>query len=64
MYHDLRMWFWWKHVRKDIAHYVACCDTCSRVKIEHQKPTRFLKTFNIPVWKWEDIFMDFIVGLP
>jgi hypothetical protein len=49
---------------RDIAHYVACCDTCSRVKIEHQKPTGLLKPLQILVWKWEDISMDFIVGLP
>jgi hypothetical protein len=51
-------------MRRDIAHYVACCDTCSRVKIEHQKPAGLLKPLAVPVWKWEDISMDFVVGLP
>jgi hypothetical protein len=51
-------------MRRDIAHYVACCDTFSRVKIEHQKPAGLLKPLEIPVWKWEDISMDFIVGFP
>jgi hypothetical protein len=51
-------------MRRDIAHYVACCDTYSRVKIEHQKPAGLLKPLAIPVWKWEDISMDFVVGLP
>jgi hypothetical protein len=35
MYKDLMTRYWWKDMRRDIAHYVACCDTCSRVKIEH-----------------------------
>jgi hypothetical protein len=51
-------------MRRDIAHYVACYDTCSRVKIKHQKPVGLLKPLEIPVWKWEDISMDFVVGLP
>jgi hypothetical protein len=64
MYKDLKIRYWWKDMKKDIAHYVACCDTCSRVKIEHQKPAGLLKPLAIPVWKWEDISMDFVVGLP
>jgi hypothetical protein len=36
---------------RDIAHYMACCDTCSRVNIEHQKPPSSLKPLEIPVWK-------------
>jgi hypothetical protein len=51
-------------MRRDIAHYVACCDTCSRVKSKHQKPAGLLKPLEILVWKWEDISMDFIVGFP
>jgi ribonuclease HI len=64
MYKDLKTRYWWKDMRKDIAHYVASCNTCSRVKIEHQKPTGLLKPLEIPVWKWEDVSMDFVVGLP
>jgi transposase InsO family protein len=64
MYKDLKTRYWWKDMRRDIAHYVAYCDTCSRVKIEHQKPAGLLKPLEIPVWKWEDISMDFVVGLP
>jgi transposase InsO family protein len=64
MYKDLKTRYWWKGMRRDIAHYVACCDTYNRVKIEHQKPAGLLKPLEIPVWKWEDISMDFVVGLP
>jgi hypothetical protein len=64
MYKDLKTRYLWKDMRRDIAHYVACCDTCSRVKIEHEKCAGLLKPLAIPVWKWEDISMDFVVGLP
>jgi hypothetical protein len=47
-----------------IAHFVARCDTCRRVKAVHMKIVGPLQSLPIPTWKWEDISMDFIVGLP
>jgi hypothetical protein len=40
------------------------CDVCQRVKAEHQRPAGLLHPLKIPEWKWEEIGMDFIVGLP
>jgi hypothetical protein len=34
------------------------------VKAEHQRPTNLLHPLKILEWKWEEIGMDFIVGLP
>jgi hypothetical protein len=39
MYKDLKVQFWWEKMWEDIAEYVARCDTCQRVKAEHQRPT-------------------------
>jgi hypothetical protein len=64
MYHDLKQRFWWTKMKIEIACYVAQCDTCQKVKVVHLKLAGELQPLPIPAWKWEDISMDFIVGLP
>jgi hypothetical protein len=44
--------------------YVSECDTCQKVKADYMKPGGLLQLLSIPEWKWDDISMDFIVGLP
>ncbi|KAD2394276.1 hypothetical protein E3N88_41253 [Mikania micrantha] len=64
MYHDLKVLYWWSHMKADIATYVGKCLTCAKVKIEYQKPSGLLTQPEIPMWKWEQISMDFITKLP
>jgi hypothetical protein len=64
MYQDLKQNFWWTRMKREIAKYVLECDICQRVKASHQKTVGILQPLSIPSWKWEDINMDFIVGLP
>jgi hypothetical protein len=63
MYHDLKPLYWWTRMKREIAHYVSECDTCQRIKAIHLKSVGALQPLSIPSWKWEDISMDFIVGL-
>jgi hypothetical protein len=64
MYQDLKHTFWWYGMKREVAEYVVVCDTCQSVKVEHQRPAELLQPLRVPEWKWEEISMDFIVGLP
>ncbi|WVZ70976.1 hypothetical protein U9M48_019603 [Paspalum notatum var. saurae] len=64
MYYDLKERFWWYGMKRAVAEYVAICDTCQCVKAEHQRPAGLLQPLKVPKWKWKEITMDFIVGLP
>jgi len=64
MYWDLKSHFWWSGMKRDIADFMARCLTCQKVKAEDQKPGGLLQPLPIPVWKWDHITMDFVIGMP
>ncbi|GJW47818.1 putative reverse transcriptase domain-containing protein [Tanacetum coccineum] len=64
MYQDLKKLYWWPNMKAEIATYVSKCLTCAKVKAEYQKPSGLLVQPVIPVWKWENITIDFITKLP
>jgi hypothetical protein len=51
-------------MKHEAARYVSECDTCRKVKADYVKPGGLLQPLSIPDWKWDDISMDFIMGLP
>ena len=38
--------------------------TCQKAKVEHQRPGGNLQPLEIPLWKWDNMFMDFVTHLP
>jgi hypothetical protein len=36
MYQDLKASYWWYGMKREVVEYVALCNTCQRVKAEHQ----------------------------
>nr|GFB41145.1 putative reverse transcriptase domain-containing protein [Tanacetum cinerariifolium] len=64
MYHDLKQYLWWSSMKKDVATFVSKCLICQQVKIEHQRASGLLQQLDFPVWKWDEISMDFVTGLP
>ncbi|GKA92082.1 putative reverse transcriptase domain-containing protein, partial [Tanacetum coccineum] len=64
MYQDLKKLYWWPNMKAEIGTYVSKCMTCAKVKAEYQKPSGLLVQPIIPIWKWENITMDFVTNLP
>ena len=58
MYNDLKQQFWWYGMKREVAEYVALCDTCQRIKAEHQRPVGLLQPLKVLECKWEEISMD------
>jgi hypothetical protein len=51
-------------MKREAARYVFECDTCWKVKADYIKPGRLLQLLSTLEWKWDNISVDFIVGLP
>nr|GEY25516.1 retrotransposon protein, putative, Ty3-gypsy subclass [Tanacetum cinerariifolium] len=62
MYHDLKQYFWWSGMKKDVATFVSKCLICQQDKIEHQRASGLLQQLDIPVWNWDEISMDFVTA--
>lgn len=56
--------YWWPQMRSEIDAYVKTCDICQRMKVPRHKPYGQLEPLPQPKGPWQDISMDFIVGLP
>ncbi|KFK31787.1 hypothetical protein AALP_AA6G158300 [Arabis alpina] len=64
MYRDLKRFYHWVGMKRDVADWVAAYNVCQLMKAEHQVPSGLLQSLPIPEWKWDMITMDFVVGLP
>jgi hypothetical protein len=64
MHHDLRQQFWCSRMKREATHYISESNTCQKVKADYMKPGGPLQPLSFPAWKWDDINMDLIVGLP
>ena len=55
--------YWCIGLKKNIVEFVSKFANCQQVKAEHLKLGGLIQIMDVPTWKWEDINMDFIVGL-
>jgi len=51
-------------MKRDISIHISRRTTCQQVKADHRKTVGLLQPLEVPTWKWEQISMDFIDGLP
>ena len=58
------MHYLWPRKKRDMVRYIEQCLICKQVKAEHQRPAGTLQPLHVPEWKWEEITMDFVTGLP
>lgn len=55
---------YWIGMKGAITDFVASCHICQRSKYQASSPAGLLQPLPIPNAIWEDISMDFVVGLP
>ncbi|GJS87660.1 putative reverse transcriptase domain-containing protein [Tanacetum coccineum] len=47
MYQDMKKLYWWPNIKADIATYISKCLTCAKVKVEHQRPSGFVRIHSL-----------------
>ena len=55
--------FFWPKMRRDVECFVARCSTCQKAK-SRLNPHGLYMPLPVPSVPWEDISMDFVLGLP
>ena len=63
-YELLKREYYWRGMRTTVTTYVRNCYTCQRTKAPRDREHRLLQPLPIPQKRWQDISMDYIVGLP
>jgi len=56
--------YYWKDMRKQVDQYVRNCHSCQRSRTSRHATFGVLRPLPVPEKPWEDISMDFVVGLP
>jgi transposase InsO family protein len=56
--------FYWPGMGRDVAEYVATCDTCQLRKVHRHKPYGELQSLPIPAGPGDSVSLDFITDLP
>jgi hypothetical protein len=55
--------FFWPKMRRNVERYVSQCTTCNKAK-SRLNPHGLCMPLPVPSVPWEDISLDFVLGLP
>ena len=56
--------YYWSTLRKNVEAYVKGCNVCWASKAVRHKPYSNLQAPPVPTYRWKDLLMDFVTGLP
>jgi hypothetical protein len=59
----LATYFFWPKMRCDVESYVSWCTTCNKAKSQLNPHDLYMPLY-VPSVPWENISMDFVLGLP
>lgn len=51
-------------LHRDVKVYVKGCNSCLASKAIRHKPCEDLQSLPVPTYRWKDLSMDFVAGLP
>lgn len=63
-YELIKREYYWRGMKNTVTTYVQNCYTCQRARAPRDREHGLLQPLPIPQKRWQDISMDFIVGLP
>ena len=56
--------YYWPSFRNDVEAYVKGCNVCLALKTVRHKPYSYLQVLSVPTYRWKNLLMDFVTGLP
>ena len=56
--------FYWTNITLDVRDFMLCCEVCQQEKRVHRLPAEILEPLTLTEQKWDDVIMDFVMGLP
>ena len=60
----LKSAYYWPQIQDEVEAYVRTCLVCQQDKVEQQQPRGLLEPLSIAECPWDNVTMDFIIGLP